>query len=267
MRTLSINEIRQAAPSVFAEQPSATRSENYRFYPTSKVLEGLLINGFQPVYAGQSRTRIAGNENYVRHVMRFRHSDLVVSERSEIPEIVIMNSHNGTSAYKIMLGFFRMVCSNGLIVCSGKMDEINIRHSGKPAIVDEVLEGSYEIIKSAPRAAEQIEQWKNTRLEYNQQIAFAEAATELRPSTLEVSPTELLSIRREADIGNDLWKTYNRVQENIIKGGVNGKNVLTHKTRATKEIKSVDANVRLNRALWTLAEKMAGYTQPQQMVA
>ena len=102
---LTLEQIRTKAPSVFAEVPYEKMSNKYNFFPTSKVVEGLMANGFVPMTAVQSRTRIEGKENFTRHMLRFRHSDLTqLTKGDEVPEIVITNSHDGTSAYRIALG-------------------------------------------------------------------------------------------------------------------------------------------------------------------
>jgi hypothetical protein len=51
-------------------------------------------------------------------------------------------------------------------------------------------------------------------------------------------------------------KTLNRVQENMIRGGVRGRNVNGGRM-STRAVNSVTENVRLNKALWTLADEMA----------
>jgi len=48
-----------------------------------------------------------------------------------------------------------------------------------------------------------------------------------------------------------LWHTYNMVQENLMKGRVRQTNL-----RSSRPIKSIDKNVKVNRALWELAEGM-----------
>jgi len=57
------------------------------------------------------------------------------------------------------------------------------------------------------------------------------------------------------DRAPDLWTTFNRVQENIIKGGVRGRNA-TGKRTTTRAVNGIDQGVKLNRALWVLAEEM-----------
>lgn len=66
---------------------------------------------------------------------------------------------------------------------------------------------------------------------------------------------ELIEARRPDDLGHDLWTTFQRTQENLMRGGQPGRSVQGRRTR-TRAIGSIDRNVSLNRALWTLAEEM-----------
>jgi len=66
--------------------------------------------------------------------------------------------------------------------------------------------------------------------------------------------------RRRDDNGADLWRTFNRVQENAVRGGLSawGHDANGHRRRTTtREVKAIDQDVKLNRALWHLAERMA----------
>ena len=232
-------------------------SEKYRFVPTIEVVNALADNGFLPVKAAQARTRIEGKGSYCRHVIRFRHRELTeVTVGDSLPEIVLMNSHDGSSAYKIMMGMFRLVCSNGMVVASAMVDEISARHSGREGIVKEVIDGSFRVIENAPRIMKQVEQWQHTKLDYPQQLAYAAAALELRPSAVKIQPGDVLDQHREADAGNDVWRTFNRVQENMIRGGLTGLNERGAQ-RTSRAVKSCTKDVQLNRALWRLTEELA----------
>ena len=108
MRTMTLDQIRTVTPSVFAEQPWHTMSEKYRFFPTSHVVEGLMAQGFLPVRAQQSRTRIEGKRHFTKHMLRFRHASQAESAvQSVIPEIVLVNSHDGSSVYQQHLANLR----------------------------------------------------------------------------------------------------------------------------------------------------------------
>lgn len=65
----------------------------------------------------------------------------------------------------------------------------------------------------------------------------------------------MLSIRREEDRPNDLWTTYQRVQENLTKGGLWGRTA-KGKSQRTRPVTGIDGDIKLNRALWEMAEKM-----------
>src|SRR6266403_2854016 len=108
LQGLTNDQIMKAAPSVFALEPWERMSEKYKFIPTIQVVDAMRDNGFMPVRAGQSRSRIPGKAEFTKHLLRFRHVDYMdTSGRvvgDEIPEIVLMNSHDGTSAYKLNAG-------------------------------------------------------------------------------------------------------------------------------------------------------------------
>ena len=102
-----------------------------------------------------------------------------------------------------------------------------------------------------------IQSWENTKLNEAQMLDFASKAMLLRDSILTVKPEQLLQARRSVDIENDnLWKTFNRVQENLIRGGVDGLNE-GGRRRSTKAVSSIDTDMRINRKLWTLADSFA----------
>jgi hypothetical protein len=258
---LTDEQIQHIAPSVFATEPHESRKESYAYIPTSRVLQGLRNEGFLPFAVGQSRSRIPGKGEFTKHLLRFRkaeHTNLVPGQ--EVPEIIVVNSHDGTSSYQIAGGIFRVVCSNGLIV-GDDIANVRVRHSGR--ILDNVIEGSYQVIQDVDRAIPIIEAWKSQALAADQQLAYAEAALDLRwdrddagNSTAPISASKLLGVRRYDDRGNDVWRTFNTVQENLIRGGLRGIGSTGRRT-STRAVASVTENVKLNKALWTLTSKLA----------
>ncbi|MDA4825138.1 DUF932 domain-containing protein, partial [Enterobacter kobei] len=63
-----------------------------------------------------------------------------------------------------------------------------------------------------------------------------------------VTPDQLLQSRRWEDKSPDLWTTFNRIQENVIKGGISGKTAKGARTR-TREVTGIDGDIKLNQAL------------------
>ena len=260
---LSNERIAQFAPSVFAAEAHASRSDRYAYISTAQVLEGLRNEGFEPMAVGQTRCRDASKREFTKHLLRFRHRDslqggLVVGQ--EVPELVLVNSHDGASAYNLMGGIYRLVCSNGMIV-GNTSSEVKVRHSGN--VVGNVIEGSFEVIDSIKKVIPVIDDWKKLDLTYEQRKAYAEAALGLRWDADEagnvqapVSATSLLNTRRYEDRKDDLFTTFNVVQENLIRGGIRGEGS-TGRRMTTRAVSSVSENVKLNRALWSLTSKMA----------
>ena len=65
---------------------------------------------------------------------------------------------------------------------------------------------------------------------------------------------QIIHPRRYEDKKDDIWTTYQRVQENLIKGGLPGRTEKGKRT-TTRPVKAIDGDVKLNKALWLIAEK------------
>lgn len=266
-QALTLEMVRQYAPSAFATQPHESRSERYTYIPTVNVIEGMIKAGFQPFSASQSRSRIEGKAEFTKHMIRFRHMDVsqIHAVGDVLPEVVLVNSHDGTSAYKLIAGFFRLVCSNGLMIADSTVDSVSVMHKGN--VISEVVQASNGIIENSHKALSAVSTWKNLQLTSGEQNAFAEAAHTVRFAdsegkvTTPITASQLLQARRHDDTGSDLWKTFNRVQENVIKGGLTAvqRDAQGRRIRrvSTRQVKGIDQDVKLNRALWQLAERMA----------
>ncbi|WP_240348436.1 DUF932 domain-containing protein [Methylomonas sp. EFPC1] len=250
------DQLRRMAPSVFAEHKHESRKNSYKFIPTIDIVEALRDEGFLPVYASESRVRDESKKGFAKHLLRFRQHDGFSAVGEVKPEIVLLNSHDGTSSYQLSAGLYRLVCSNGLIVSDGQIDCVRVRHSGN--VVDNVIEGTFKIVKETPKVLEQMEVMRGLNLTRAEQGIFAEAAKGLRWDAEEVivKNDDLLRVRRDADRSPDLWTTFNVLQEKMLKGGVEVENKETRRSQRAREVKGVSENVRLNKAIWTLAEEM-----------
>ena len=97
---LSDDQIRRVAPSIFADAPHESRSERYSYIPTATVLTELRKEGFQPFMVCQTRVRNEGRREHTKHLMRLRHASQI--NGAEANEIVLLNSHDGTSSYQML---------------------------------------------------------------------------------------------------------------------------------------------------------------------
>lgn len=256
---LSEVQLQKRVPSVFATGGSDNTSNRYGFIPTIEVMRGLQKTGYYPIDAMQSRARISGRKEFVRHMIRFRHESCVQIE-GLIPEIVMINSHDGSTSYQIRAGIYRFVCGNGLVIGNDLFCQ-RIKHQGD--VTTKVIESADYLINIVPQALETASDWKRIILKPEQKIAFAESALGLKWDSEESFPVtadQLITPRRIADQSNDLWTTFNILQENIIQGGLRYRTDKGARNR-TRGVTSVSENVRLNTALWSLTEKMAELTK------
>lgn len=259
---LDIDLMRRATPSVFAEDKHTSRSERFTYVSTAGVLEALREEGFHPFEVRQGGSRDEEKRGYTKHLIKLRKLGEVTRNVGDtIREILLLNAHDGTSSYRLMSGVFVMVCSNGMIVADGEMSDIRIPHKGE--IVDQVIDAAYTIIDDGKRIDDHMKHMKAIALNPAEQIAFAESALQVRygDDTPPIQPRQLLAPRRHADNAPDLWHTFNRVQENMIeRGGLNymHRNETTRRIqrRETRPVNGIGENVKLNQALWSLAEKM-----------
>jgi hypothetical protein len=255
---LNEDQMRSTAPSIFAEGKHASRSERYTYIPTIDVLRGLRKEGFEPFMVAQGASRIEGKAEFTKHMIRMRHAGQVQT-RPEANEIILINSHDGASSYQMLAGMFRFVCCNGLVV--GKVvEDIRIPHKGN--VQGEVIEGAFRVLDEFEAAQESAEGMKALTLEPEEQGAFATAALALRfgertedQPPPPISAEQLIEARRPEDQGRSLWTTFQRVQENVMRGGQIGRSAQGRRLH-TRPVGSIDRGVSLNRALWVLAEEM-----------
>lgn len=257
---LTIDQLTQHAPAVFAAEKHASRSERFTYIPTSQVLVGLQREGFEPFEVRQGGSKDEEKRGFTKHMIRMRHRSAQALADGH-REVILLNAHDGTSSYQMFDGVFRTVCCNGLIVADGEADLIRIPHKGD--VVGQVIDAAYTVIEKGKEIGSRVEHMRAIELRRAEQEAFAEAAAQLRfteEAAPSIAPSLINAPRRRDDVGADLWRTFNRVQENLVAGGVRYSHTNTagvRTNRETRPVNNIDGNVALNRALWTLTARMA----------
>lgn len=251
-RPLTREELMQHVPSVFGENKHASRSEKYTFIPTITLLENLQREGFQPFFACQSRVRDPDRREHTKHMLRLRRTGQINGQ--QVPEIIILNSHGGESSFQLLPGIFRSVCTNSL-VCGQSFGEIRVPHRGN--VVEKVIEGAYEVLGIFDKAEEKRGAMESLLLPPPAQQAFARAALTYRfgEDHQPVTASQILTPRRYEDRQDDLWSVFNRCQENLLKGGLPGRTAKGKRSH-TRAVNGIDGDIKLNRALWVMAEQM-----------
>lgn len=251
---LSDDQIRTVAPSIFADAPHESRSQRYAYIPTATVLTELRKEGFQPFMVTQTRVRDEDRRDFTKHMVRLRHAGQI--NAAEANEIILLNSHDGTSSYQLLAGMFRAVCKNGL-VCGDTVADVRVPHKGD--VAGQVIEGAYEVLHGFDRALQSRESMQAVTLDAGESGVFARAALALKyddpDKPAPITETQVLMPRRVDDRRPDLWSVFNRTQENLVKGGLTAR-ASNGRRQTTRAVQGIDQNLRLNRALWLLADGM-----------
>jgi len=260
VRELSLDEVINYAPSIVTTVGSNNLSNIYSPINTIDIIEMLSKDHWYPVKAEEVKAQKQEKKGFQKHLIRFQNDNLQFKD--ENIECILTNSHDGLSSYQFMLGVFRFVCSNGLIV-GDTFDKIRLRHVGLDQNM--VEDASKSMLAYAPQLNKNMSIMKQIELNPIEKDIFAESAKMLlfpkdELKDIPLKNSDLLVTRRYKDVTRTLWDTFNTVQENVTKGKLRYyvKNEETGRTerKRTRQIKAIDRNVSINRALWNLADKM-----------
>lgn len=247
------------APAIFATEPAPYINKNkYHFTPTVEIIDMMEDMGYLLTAAKQSNTKIELRKNHGVHIVEFQHPDLYMKDASTglveaRPTVVMVNSSDGSRPFDFQMGMFRLVCSNGLIVKDKDLGGFKERHTKFK--FEELKSLISAKVEALPRTIEKINQWNGIEMGSKERHAFAVEALALRlasdrtPEEYEIR--EVLNPRRKADEPNTLWNVYNRVQENLIKGG------FQLNERQARPITNPWQDMVLNQGLWQVAETFA----------
>lgn len=243
-------------PSIFAQEAHGSRSDRYVYVPTIDIVEGLRREGWFPFFAVQSVPRDGSRHGHAKHMLRLRRDEGI--GRPEAAEVIIVNSHDGTSAYQMFAGMLRFVCTNSMIA-GERFEEVRVPHKGN--IQHDIIEGVYTVAEDFPRLIEASDAMKGVSLREEERLLLAEASLVARYGDTEspLRPDQIVEPRRREDRSADLWTSFNVIQENLVRGGLQGRRRNAEgriRRSRTRPINGIDQNVSLNRALWALAEGM-----------
>lgn len=237
-------------------------SNQYNMVRTEELLEEFQEHGWMPVKITQVKSCV--DEGFQRHMVRLREEGVkpLTLDDPIFPEIVITNSHNGTSKLTIDAGLFRLVCANGMVVSNGSLFDFHSTHLNKN-IKRDILVAIGNMFDKLPYLLYNINNWKELILTPEQQITFAEKAIEMKKVADKgnICWQSLLLPKRLDDRTPSLWNTFSIIQEKFTQGGsyttVTHGRKQRHRLIRSKGVKSVSQNVSLNKNLWEITEKYA----------
>lgn len=246
-----------AATQTRAHERLSTR---YGFAPTSEIISAMESQDWVVTAASSARVRDPGRDGYQRHLLRFAHRSQLETSKLERIETVLINSHDGTSSLQLGAGVFRFACANGIVIADSTVAGIRLGHHR--LTMDKVLTSAETILGQAERVTEVIGTWRDTPISAEDALHLAEQGIVLRWGDLEkapITPHDVLTVRRAADAGNDLWTVFNRTQESILRGELSATRYRANgrRYRAPAGVRSLTETVRLNKGLWEVASQIA----------
>lgn len=200
------------------EDPSKRVSESYDLIPTAQILDTFADHGWTPNSMKIRKSRKEEAAKTGKHIIRLSHPDYQLPNKIGDLNLMLRNSHDGTSSLIMGIGSFIFACENGLI--SGSVIGVcRILH--KKVNPESIALGIQENLERADRYIEQINDWQGIELQPAAAAEFARQAAAIRwPDARLQASDDLLKVRRQSDDGNSLWSIYNRVQENATLGDV-----------------------------------------------
>jgi hypothetical protein len=154
---LDIDFIRAHAPALFAEVPHSSRSERFAHIPTHQMIDALSKEGWAVTGVRVGGSSDAEKRSFTKHMLRLRRKDQLQPRalNETLPEVVLKNGHDGTSQYHLMMGLFRLICMNGMVVSDSMFGDIKVPHRGQALdkVIEVVSQRSQPIIIGAPYAS------------------------------------------------------------------------------------------------------------------
>jgi hypothetical protein len=237
------------------EQVNHLGSKNFGFISSQGLVtmlesQGLTLNKVVEMKIRKNKELRLG---YQKHRMLF---DTQIKTNDGVLQLLVTNSHEGSSALTFQLGFFRYVCANGLVIGSNIIEPVKVRHTIVNA--EKIYNTVIEIMAKTSLVIESIEKMKNKKITAEQLKQLEIKALELRGYNKEkhgqVKP--LFEVKRVEDRNDDAFSVLNVIQENMLRTGFEVENE-KGKIVKLRAIKSLDEQNRINSQLWDIFSQVA----------
>lgn len=240
-------------------------SDKFNPIQAASVGDAMTRNGLALVSLSTGRAKHADKVDFQRTLSRYRGPE--IGRDGDKPmhlDVIYDSKHMGRGVDRILLGIYRMVCTNGLFVGSNFF-KFDIRHNG--ATYENLDQGIAAALTMANKVAETIKRMQSIQLTPEQREQFArDAIALLVPKAAGQVKHRLLKTHRDADQGNDLWTTFNVVQENAVSGRnvvyqlskADDKGIITVRNQVARPIKAnTGKDADFNQGLFDIAAKLA----------
>jgi len=262
----TLDELKVLAPAVFTTGSAPKNTKSYGFVNTLDIVQKIQKLGWNLSAASQT-----GDSIYARHMVKFKSPKMgymkQVSRDNVEPQIILDNSHNRVSSCQIHMGLFRLVCTNGLVVAiPGMATNIKFRHMGVD--MEELKKVLEKMSDQYITIGDRIQDMQHVKMTVDMQQEFAIAAIaqrepqmfimkdgtiNMKAVTASTNPIEILKPIRGEDRADNLWTTFNIIQERMVNGGYERLSG-SGRPSITRGITNATRNLEYNKKLWSMAE-------------
>ncbi len=283
---LSNERIMQLAPAVFAHSKAERLTDRYVSLHTSDLIPVMRDYGYVPMQAAQRKSRkskISNNsveisesfqkspENHNAHLISFARADSIETELR--PEIILYNSHDGSSSVQLYAGCYRFICSNGIVAGEGFSNRMYHSKTGLSGF-EEMLRNTVE---NLPLMMERINALKSVQLDQEQQLQLAIKGVQTRWTLLDKNAVPMeersgtyatdftlrsaLQAQRMGDMTDDAFTVFNRIQETVMRGRTSVESYTKAQPygnlRKARPVAAVKESIRINSELWDACDEVA----------
>lgn len=244
--------------------------DTYGFASTRSILNTFEQHGWVPVSQQTASVRNEAKQGYQKHLIRLEHQghqqiDGLDVRHNSRPQLIIVNSHDGSSSLQILWGVLRIACLNGIIAGTG-LNGVRLIHSA--SIINKLPDAIQYMLNNLPVFREQLLMLQGKQLSVGAQRVLVETLYNARlqnvQNVIDIDYS-LPAVRRLADGDTDAFTVYNRIQEVLMRGGIKytrealGNNGgFTHLVPCvTRKVSSVNSQVKLNQLAYDTVLKLA----------
>jgi len=262
------NDTNKEGNPIYATAKGTNTSDNFKFQDSQVIIDALQASGFYLDSNSIGNPRKDENRGFQKHLMIFRSgwTETKIDDGNELT-ILVQNAHNGTSSVRFSIGIYRAVCANGLIV-GDTLHEYRVNHRGKE-FERNIIEAIANVRHRFTEIKYVVGKMQNIELNYDERRRLAWNALRVRVGEKEFSKIsnwvtvidQLLGTRRIQDEGYDIYTVFNKIQENIMKGGFKyiinkDETIYNIKYKTLRKIKKgSDTDIKFNSGFWNEAMK------------
>ena len=261
---MSKEEMKTKAPYIFADKPTnGGVSERYTLASTETVIDDMAKLGWGVTDCKQQRANKRSNIRSF-HMISFQNPNVYIENENggieAYPRVIITNSHDGFHSFKFMIGLFRLVCGNGLVIATQEFANVAIRHINYE--FEELRRVVAQAVEATKKNVEVMNTMQETTLTAEQKADFATKAIAIRkgikenekmPQLSAEDVEDILSPVRDEDKGDDLWSVYNVLQEKMMKGDFHFGKTKLGKNRKARPITGAAKDIEVNKKLFETA--------------